>query len=330
MNNEKIGRFISDARKARDMTQKDLGDKLNVTDKAVSKWERGQSYPDISLLVPLSDALGITINELLNGERSQETPPETEATVKNVLQYADKTVKSKTKSIRKRVVAVGLIVLIPWIAIGFALAFYPNIARWMNTNAQQREIRAHHAAVENLSPDEIAGQFRRAEEYNDSLRERHSTPSLQITHMANLSEDYIEILNIDGLMGWMEIPAINAHLPILHGTVHAPQRGVGHLDGTAFPIGGEGNHAVLTADFNFSRLRMFCDLEQLEVGDVFYVSILDRLLVYEVYNITITLPHDIDALRAIPDADVITLVAEYPALINSHRLLVRGRRVPDA
>jgi len=333
MNNEKIGRFISEERKARDMTQKDLGDKLNVTDKAVSKWERGLSYPDISLLVPLSDTLGVTINELLNGEKGPDAKdaPETEATVKNVLQYADKTVKSKTKSIRRRVVVVGLVMLIPWIVIWFALAFYPNIARRLNANVQRRGIVAYQESVENLSQEDIAEHFRRAKEHNETLRELPLSLTLQMGVVANASGDYASILNVGGLMGWLEIPTINALLPIIHGTSAADRnRGIGHLEGTAFPIGGEDNHAVLLAHSNLSHSRGFSYLELLEPGDMFYVTVLDRLLVYEVYHIAIILPHEIDALRIIPGEDIVTLVTDHPAHVNSHRLLVRGRRAPDA
>ena len=329
MTSEKMGRFICELRKSLEMTQKDLAKELNVTDKAVSKWERGLSYPDISLLLPLSDTLGITINELLKGEKIEDTVNKTDAdiAIENVLQYADTTVKSKTRSILKRVAltAVGVLVLI----MGFTLAIYPLVARRWNARIHRSLIQYHQTDIAHMSQEDIDNHFRRAEEHNAALRLLSYSAPFEIGSLATLPEDYAEILRLSGLMGRIEIPAIDLALPIFHGTdPRVLDRGVGHVEGTAFPIGGYGNHTALTAHSGLVNVRMFDDLEELIIGDLFFISVLDRRLAYEVFEIRTILPHKIEYLRVVPGEDLITLITCTPYLVNTHRLLVHGRRIP--
>jgi len=327
MSNEKMGLFIAELRKSQNMTQKDLAEKLNVTDKAVSKWERGLCYPDIALLSPLASTLGITAGELLNGEKDENTNPDTNQAIDNVLQYADKAVKIRTKSTRKRTVltATGVAMLV----ISLMLMFYPNMARWRNVRAQQRIIQYADIATLSLSQAEIDEHFRRAEEFNTSLRDLQTEDALLVGAWADLPEvNYYSILNINGIMGRLEIPSVNINLPILHGTTSAAlDRGAGLLEGTAFPIGGYGNHPVIFANSGMRHAPLFNDLEHIEVGDIFFIVVLDRRMAYEVDSISRILPTEVNELRAIPDADVVTLVTSTPYRINSHRLLVRGRRI---
>ena len=275
MDNEKIGRFITEQRKSHELTQKELAEKLNVTDKAVSKWERGLSYPDISLLLPLSDTLGVSVNELLNGEKSADTEDKEEAktAIENVLQYADKAVKTQTRSVRKR--SAMAIVVAMFLVAGAGLMFYPVFARRWNARIQHGIVQEYYAAVNQIFQDELDEHFRRAEEFNARLRDLPSGAPFLVGHMATLPEDYNDILNVNGVMAHVEIPAINVNLPVFHGSESTTlQRGVGHLEGTAFPTGGYSNHTVLTAFNGLSHARMFTDLDQLREGDIFFITVL--------------------------------------------------------
>jgi len=328
MSSEKMGRFISELRKSSQMTQKDLAQKLNVTDKAVSKWERGLSYPDISLLSPLAKELGITAGELLNGEKDTENNADANIAIDHVLRYAEKAVETKTKSTRKRAVfaVVGAVLLF----MGLSLIIGPAINRNMNTRAIRRVIMAYETEISRMVRAEIDEHFRRAEEFNAGLANLPRLAPLMIAHMATLPYDYTEILNVGGVIGRIEIPSINVSMPVFHGTGEAAlSSGVGHMEGTSFPIGGNGTHAVIVDPSRLNRPDGLMALEaNVDIGDYFYVYVLDRRLVYRVDSITVILPHEVDALRVIPDEDIVTLVTCTPPRVNSHRLLVRGTRVP--
>ena len=336
MSSEKMGQFIAELRKSRQMTQKELAEKLNITDKAVSKWERGLSYPDICLLLLLAETLGVTPGELLNCERnpSAETGTaanvNTNATIENVLQYADEEVKTKTRSTRKRAIlaSMGIIMLF----MGLPFFVYPAVARWRNVHTQLVIAQAYNAEVARLQQEYIDGHFRRAEEHNAALRSLSPSESLLVGQLAVYPEDYFSILNVGGMMGRIEIPKINVDLPIFHGSGNrALDRGAGHLEGTAFPIGEYGDHPVIVAHSGLVNARMFTDIEgNIDIGDIFYVTVLDRRMAYQVDDIRIISPHDVEALRPIPGADVVTLMTQTPYRVNTHRLLVRGTRVPYA
>jgi len=151
---------------------------------------------------------------------------------------------------------------------------------------------------------------------------------LLIGEGALLPYDYAEILNVGGVMARVYVPSVGVDLPVFHGSYpEVLARGVGHLEGTAFPTGGINTHAVLTAHSGMPNARFFTNLEQLVEGDVFYISVLNRRLAYQVDQITVVLPNEIDALRIVPGADHVTLITCTPYTVNTHRLLVRGRRI---
>jgi len=222
--------------------------------------------------------------------------------------------------------------------IGFALLFYPDFSSWWNGRIQREMVQRYYEQVSALSQEYIDDHFRRAQEHNDALSAQDGNAPLLLSHQAVLPPDYFEILNVTGgsvlnmdraTMARIQIPVINVNLPIFHSTrYHVLNWGVGHLEGTAFPIGGYNSHSVLTAHSGLANARMFNDLESLEEGDIFFISILGERLAYEVDFITIISPHQIEHLRIIPGEDLLTLITCYPYAVNSHRLLVRGRRVP--
>lgn len=139
-------------------------------------------------------------------------------------------------------------------------------------------------------------------------------------------------MNLDGtgIMGYLEIPKISVRLPIYHGTGEdSLQHGVGHLAGTSLPVGGLGTHSVLSAHRGLPSALLFTDLDQVQTGDRFYLSILQDTLVYEVDQVLVVTPDEVSALRADPAEDYVTLVTCTPYGVNSHRLLVRGHRVEE-
>lgn len=145
------------------------------------------------------------------------------------------------------------------------------------------------------------------------------------------SEDYADQLNIteSGIMGYVQIPSIGVNLPIFHGTSDAVlSKGVGHLLGSSLPVGGVGTHAVLTGHSGMASQKMFTDLEQLATGDVFYLDMLGERLAYQVEQISTVLPYDTSQLEIVPGEDYCTLVTCTPFGVNTHRLLVRGTRIP--
>ena len=145
------------------------------------------------------------------------------------------------------------------------------------------------------------------------------------------SEDYKNQLNVagTGIMGYVNIPAIHVHLPIYHGSETGTlERGIGHLLGSSLPVGGDTTHSILTAHSGMASQKMFSDLPQLQIGDVFYLEVLGETLAYQVDQIKTVLPHDVTYLGIEENRDLCTLVTCTPFGVNTHRLLVRGNRIP--
>ena len=149
--------------------------------------------------------------------------------------------------------------------------------------------------------------------------------------LLSAAENYDSQLNIagNGIMGYVEIPKIQVNLPIYHGTdAEVLDRGVGHLLGSSLPVGGENAHTILSGHSGMASQKMFTDLEQLTQGDVFYLNVLNETLAYQVTEINAVLPYETDLLGIVPGEDLCTLVTCTPYGINTHRLLVRGSRIP--
>ena len=208
-----------------------------------------------------------------------------------------------------------------------AVTAYPMIANYVN-DKYQSTIRTEYAQqVEEMDVSEILEAQESAIAYNESLLPiRYDREAL---HAA--AESYNELLNLhgSGLMGYVEIPKIDVNLPIYHGTSEEVlQKGIGHLVGSSLPIGGEGFHSVLTGHSGLAGAKLFSDLDQLVPGDTFFLHILGETLAYEVTEINTVLPYETELLLAVPGEDLCTLVTCTPYGVNSHRLLVRGSRVP--
>ena len=225
----------------------------------------------------------------------------------------------------KRKLIIILSVLLFMSAV--AITSYPMIANHIN-DKYQSTIRTEYAQeVEAMDDGKIREARQAAVAYNESLLPiRYDREALQTA-----AESYDELLNLhgSGLMGYVEIPKIDVNLPIYHGTSEEVlQKGIGHLLGSSLPIGGEGFHSVLTGHSGLAGAKLFSDLDQLAPGDTFFLHILGETLAYEVVEINTVLPYETELLLAIPGEDLCTLVTCTPYGVNSHRLLVRGSRVP--
>jgi len=211
--------------------------------------------------------------------------------------------------------------------LGIGILVYPDIANWWYNNRHVAMLQEYSDVVDEMSAEEIEYELERARVFNASLSGIHIEDPFVPQSGSVISAEYYSILNFDGVMGIIEVPAIDVSLPIFHGTSDETlDRGAGHMENTPFPIGGYGNHSIITAHTGLVNMRLFTDLILLEEGDLFFVEVLNKRIAYEVDRIDIVYPHEIEILVSYEDRDLITLVTCTPYGVNSHRLLVRGTR----
>lgn len=224
------------------------------------------------------------------------------------------------------------IVLIIGFCVGLTISLYPLISNMYAKRNQVNVINKYQEEVDSIDEETLANERELAKMYNLKLNQTIVLSDPFDPNAIKLADEmYYEILNFasDGVMGYINIPKINVNLPIYHGTDDEHmQKGVGHLTGTSFPIGGTDTHAVLSAHTGLSSADLFTNLPDLKKGDLFYLHVLDEILAYEVDKITVVKPNETDDLKIVKGEDYVTLVTCTPYGINSHRLLVRGHRVP--
>jgi sortase A len=214
---------------------------------------------------------------------------------------------------------------------GLLIFSYPIVSNWFSTQEQHTVISRHNEVLKSMTKEEKAAERKRAEKYNETLNEA----SIPIEDPFSKKGDgkaaagYFNVLNIGETIGSIEIPSINVTLPIYHGvSEEVLQRGVGHMSNSSLPIGGHGSHAALTGHRGLPSSKLFTDLDKLTIGDVFFIHTLDETLAYKVDDIKIVLPDEMDWLVMDQEKDYVTLITCEPYMINTHRLLVRGERVP--
>ena len=220
-----------------------------------------------------------------------------------------------------------VILLIVLIA-GLSLLLYPGISDWWNSMHQSRAVASYVEEVAGIDEEQYAHLWDAAWDYNEALAENGTTYSLTDEQKA----EYDRLLDIGGtgIMGYIEIPVIGVTLPIYHGTSEGVlQIAVGHLEWTSLPVGGKSSHSVVSGHRGLPSARLFTDLDELVVGDIFIFRVLDEILTYEVDQILIVNPDETSALKIQQDEDLCTLVTCTPYGVNSHRLLVRGHRVEN-
>lgn len=213
------------------------------------------------------------------------------------------------------------------------LIIYPILGNALAEKNKSLVMTEYSRAVEEMTDIRAAEILAAAEAYNAALSPISVSPDgvYSLTGLTAAQEQYDEILavNESGIMGQLEIPELDIRLPIYHGTDGSTlEKGVGHLLGSSFPVGGEGTHTVLTGHSGLSREKMLTDLEKMKVGDRFFLHVLDRTLAYEVQDIFTVLPDDTSHLGIQQGEDMCTLITCTPYGVNTHRLLVQGYRIP--
>ena len=217
---------------------------------------------------------------------------------------------------------------------GLSLLLYPFVANQWNNYRQKQLISSYEQTVsEKDAAHEIDydAELQKAEAYNEALLPSILPDSFAVAAASDKEDQsYMDALNIAGdeMMGIVEIPKIDIKLPIYHTTDEdVLKQAAGHLEGSSLPIGGKSTHAVISAHRGLPSASLFTDLDQLEVGDTFQITVLDRVLVYEVTQTDVVLPEELNGLTAESDKDQVTLVTCTPYGVNSHRLLIHGERV---
>lgn len=211
------------------------------------------------------------------------------------------------------------------IIIGILIILYPFVSNWIISSEEKKLITKYEEKTENLTKEQIIEIKEKANEYNENLD--NEKININTTVENNDFVSYYNVLDLGNVIAYIDIPKINVNLPIYHGTSdNVLESGVGSVDNTSLPIGGKGTHSVLSAHTGLVRAKMFDNLNKLEIGDVFYIHILDDVLQYEIDQIKTVLPEETEDLKIFPEKDYITLVTCTPYMINTHRLLVRGTR----
>ena len=219
--------------------------------------------------------------------------------------------------------------LILMLFAGLSLLLYPTVSNYWNSLHQSRAIAAYVeqvAQTDNETFDQLRGQARA---YNRTLVGK----AYRYDMTRQEREEYESLLNVseNGIIGYIEIPDIHCELPIYHGTdADALQVGVGHIEGSSLPVGGESTHCAISGHRGLPSAKLFSDLDKLTVGDRFILRVLDETLTYEVDQIHTVLPGEMDELEIVEGEDYCTLVTCTPYGINTHRLLVRGHRVENS
>lgn len=209
----------------------------------------------------------------------------------------------------------SILILITLIALGFLL--YPSFSNYINNKFAVSTISDYTEKINNVKDEEVDDLIKNINKYNYDLF--NGTAENQLPEYLNIHEGDV--------LGYIEIPSINIKLPIYYGTsVDILKKGVGVLDGTSLPVGGENTHSVLSAHTGLANQKLFTDIDKLKDGDVFYLHILKKDLAYKVNQIKVVHPDEIDELKISDEKDYVTLLTCYPYGINTERLLVRGER----
>ncbi len=231
----------------------------------------------------------------------------------------------KNKKLHDRIFVALLIVIF---ITGLTVMLYPIVSDYINSKNQSHSIEEYDKMVNEIDDNEYISFFDQANEYNKELFINGISLGVNQDH-----EKYNSILNVSktGVMGYLTIPLIKTELPLYHGTDDSILNiAAGHLEGTSFPVGGESTHAVISAHRGLPTSRLFTDLDKIDIGDTFSVTVLNEVLTYEVDSIKIVEPHMTDSLSIEEGYDYVTLMTCTPYGINTHRLLVRGHRITSA
>lgn len=225
-------------------------------------------------------------------------------------------------TIKKRVKRrLPLVFIFLFLLVGIAIFMYPKVSNWLSVYTSRVEIGSYNNAVKEMDNSQIEALEKKANDYNEALAKK-DTQALSVIN-------YEALLTVTDAIGYVDIPKINIYLPIFHDmSDEVLQKGVGHMEGTSLPVGGKSTHAVLPAHTGLPSAELFTDLDKMELGDVFYIHVLGKVLAYKVDQIKVVLPEDDSDIQIVEGEDYVTLLTCTPYGINDHRLLVRGTRIP--
>lgn len=213
---------------------------------------------------------------------------------------------------------------------GIGLLAYPQVSNFLAHRMYLAETKNYQETVDGYTEKELKAEWDKAETYNASLRGDPVKDPFDPGSGSAIPDNYKEVLDVGGMMGYLQIPKIDAELPIFHGTSdEVLSHGVGHIMATALPIGGKGDHTVLTGHTGLPSVVIFDRLTEMEVGDEFFLKVLGKTLTYQVDQIKVILPDQTKDIVAHADKDLVTLITCTPYGLNTHRLLVRGTRIYD-
>lgn len=211
-----------------------------------------------------------------------------------------------------------LLIIVLILAAGLAFMGYPLVSNWVCEMTASVEISDYNAIVEQEDTSALDAMLADAVKYNEALSGNGDSSSVA---------KYDDLLAVTDAIGYLEIPKLGLYLPIYHGiNDEVLQKGIGHMQETSLPVGGESTHSVLSGHTGLPAAKLFTDLDQLEEGDKFYIHVLNRILAYQVDQIKVVLPEETEDIRVVQGYDYVTLLTCTPYGVNSHRLLVRGIR----
>ena len=220
------------------------------------------------------------------------------------------------------------IILVLILFVGVCGLLYPSVSQYWNSKTQSRAVDNYREVLASLKPQDYDAFFEAAENYNAALNEL----DFPLTEYRELKR-YNDILNVNGtgIMGYVSIPKIGVELPLYHGiSTEVLNMACGHLEGTSLPVGGKNTHCVLSAHRGLPHAKLFTELNKMEVGDTFMITVLNRTVTYQVDQIKVVLPSESNDIKIAQGEDYCTLLTCTPYGINSHRLLVRGTRIENA
>ncbi len=230
----------------------------------------------------------------------------------------------KRKQLSNRMITLILILVF---LVGLSVLLYPTVSNWWNSRVQSRVVSSYDSAVAELTEEDYTAYFEAAYAYNEALYRLGTSTALALPDRIEGYEDLLDVTGT-GMMGYITIEKLNIDLPIYHGTDSSVlSSAAGHLQGSSLPVGGENTHSVISAHRGLPSAKLFTNLDQMEIGDTFTITILGEVLTYEVDKISIILPSEYDKLYIEDGEDYCTLMTCTPYGINTHRLLVRGKRI---
>ena len=224
---------------------------------------------------------------------------------------------NKRGRIKERLPLVGIFLLL---LFGIGLFMYPIVSDWICEYNSKEEINTYDQKITKTESKLLRQLEKEAKDYNTALAQKDTTKISVVK--------YDDLLAVTDAISYIEIPKIGVYLPIYHGlSDEVLQKGIGHMEGTSLPVGGEGTHCVLAGHTGLPSAEIFTDLDQMSKGDAFFIHILDKVLEYQVDQIKVVLPYEEEDIQIVKGKDYITLLTCTPYGINDHRLLVRGKRI---